>query len=500
VWSPKCGQGLHRSSRMPIYFASLEDPATVDNVLAFLEPYVPHTLGLIGNIVNARAGGLVKAIKVYTSFDVDFRKPSQSPFTPTLPLESDLTEAPTSPLDLFSIIVLRPREQGRFFCSADLKTSEPATLEEETHVQGFFKQVIPIVSAFPPDNEDGPTPEYDISPVGVKGRGYHIGRVHEKWIPCLNPITILWSGPVVCFIRPPQTSPPPLLQVVSPPGTPGEAPLGGLELAESDRWIVSRFGPSDIDFMHLTRSTHLIPRRKAYLESRSHTSIVIHDRHLSANVNVNVNGNADAGVFKEKSNPVAWSIIQTDGSLGVLWVQPSYRGLGLGDLVLARCIDRSETYHGWSGENEVTGTGVLGWQWADVSLANTHTVRFFSRQEGWSSGWGSQWITFDPDVDPTAIDWSFRKNPTSGDSRKEWAEDTRILLGLAEDNISPGRSGVCSCSGILPAIYSQRVGGKGAPLHYLSCHYTEPRNESSTKHTRVVLTGRPAQKNPTGEE
>ena len=39
---------------MPIYPTSLEDPATTDNVLAFLEPYVPHSLGLIGNIVNSR--------------------------------------------------------------------------------------------------------------------------------------------------------------------------------------------------------------------------------------------------------------------------------------------------------------------------------------------------------------------------------------------------------------------------------------------------------------
>ena len=61
---------------MPIYPTSLEDPATTDNVLAFLEPYVPHTLGLIGNIVNSRPE-LVKAIKVCTSFEVDFNKPFQ---------------------------------------------------------------------------------------------------------------------------------------------------------------------------------------------------------------------------------------------------------------------------------------------------------------------------------------------------------------------------------------------------------------------------------------
>ena len=125
---------------------------TVDNVLAFLEPYAPYTLGPIGNIVITRPE-FVKAIKVYTSFEVDFSKLSTS----ALPTEPDLTEAPTSPPDLSSIIALRPREQGRFFYSADLKPSEPATSEEETHVQEFFKQVIPIAAAFLPGSEGGPT-------------------------------------------------------------------------------------------------------------------------------------------------------------------------------------------------------------------------------------------------------------------------------------------------------------------------------------------------------
>ena len=158
---------------MPIYLTSLEDPVTTDNVLAFLEPYVPHSLGLIGNIVNSRPE-LVKAIKVCTSFEVDFSKPFrfQPLSTPTLSTDAEPgSEVPSSPPALFSIIALQPREQARFFCSADLKSSEPATPEEEAHVQDFFKEVIPIVADFPPDNEDGPTLEFDFDPVGVKGRG-----------------------------------------------------------------------------------------------------------------------------------------------------------------------------------------------------------------------------------------------------------------------------------------------------------------------------------------
>ena len=246
---------------MPIYLASLEDLATTDNVLAFLEPYVPHSLGLIGNIVNSRPE-LIKTTKVYTSFEVDFSKPSrfQPLSTPTSSTDAEPgSEAPSSPPALFSIIALQPREQARFFCSADLKSSEPATPEEEVHVQEFFKEVIHVVAAFPPDNEDGPTPEFGFDPVGVKGRGYIIGRVHEKWVPCFDPITIQRSPRLVCLIRPPLGPPP---QEASPSDIPPATDIGEPLDRKSDRWIISQFWPSDIDFIE---ATSLVPRRKTYL-------------------------------------------------------------------------------------------------------------------------------------------------------------------------------------------------------------------------------------------
>ena len=405
---------------MPIYLTSLEDPATTDNVLAFLEPYVPHTLGLIGNIVNSRPE-LVKAIKVCTSFEVDFRKPFrfQPLSTPTLSTDAEPgSEVPSSPPALFSIIALQPREQARFFCSADLKSSEPATPEEEAHVQDFFKEVIPIVADFPPDNEDGPTLEFDFDPVGVKGRGYIIGRVHEKWVPCFDPITIQRSPRLMCLIRPP----PPLgpQQEMSPSNTPPTTDVDEPPDRKSDRWIISQFWPSDIDFV---KATSLIPRQKAYFKSRAHASISVHDSHM-----VDATG-------ASKPNPIAWCIIQGDGSFGVLQVEPSHRGLGLGDLVINECISRAETYHGFSG-NKATGTGILGWHWADVSPINVGSVRFFSRQDGWVIGWGEEWLTFDPDADPTTIDWSFRQDRTEESRMGDWGKNPRILLRQKNSNVS----------------------------------------------------------------
>jgi len=285
-------------------------------------------------------------------------------------------------------------------------------------VQEFFKEVIPVVAAFPPDNQDGPTPEFDINPVGVKRRGYHVHRMHEKWVPCLEPITVMRSGPLVCLIRPPP--PPPLPpQLASPPDTPPAT--GKTRYRKSDRWIISRFGPSDIDFI---QSTSLIPRHKAYLESRAHTSVSVRDGHA-----------VDDITGTPKSTPVAWSIIQADGSFGVLWVEPSHRGLGLGDLVLNECVARLETYHGFSG-NRVTGTGILGWQWADASPVNAHSIQFFLRQEGWRVGWGTQFLTFDPDADPTTIDWSFRQIQTEESKMQEWGKNPRILVRQKDNNLS----------------------------------------------------------------
>lgn len=363
---------------------------------------------MIGNIVNSRPE-FVKAIRVYTSFEVDFSKAFQFQPLPTPTSSTNAEPSPhvPSPQVLFSVIALQPREQARFFCSADLKSSESATPEEEAHVQGFFREVVSIVAAFPSDNEDGPTPEWDINPVGMKGRGYHVGRVHEKWAPCLDPITVLRSGPLVCLICPPR-------EASLPGGTPPTTSK------TPDRWIISRFGPSDIDFI---QSTSLIPRYKAYLESRAHASISIRD------------GQAVDATGTPKSTPVAWSIIQADGSFGVLWVEPSHRGLGLGDLVLNECVCRSETYHGFSG-NQVTGTGILGWQWADASPVNARSIQFFSRQEGWSIGWGTQMLTFDPDADPTTVDWSFRQVRTEESRKREWGKNPRILLRKKDSNAS----------------------------------------------------------------
>ena len=159
---------------MPTSFTSLEDPATVDNVLAFLEPYVPYTLGPIENIVNSRPE-LVKPIKFYTSFEIDLSKSIQR-----LPTILSSNRALSCTPALFSITAFQPREQARSFGSADLKSSGPATPEEEAHVQAFFWGVVPVIATFLPDNEGRATPECDISPVGAKGRGYHIGRIHGK--------------------------------------------------------------------------------------------------------------------------------------------------------------------------------------------------------------------------------------------------------------------------------------------------------------------------------
>ena len=117
--------------------------------------------------------------------------------------------------------------------------------------------MIQIVAAFPSDNVDGPTPEYDINPVGVRGMGYHIGRAHEKWVPCLDPITIQQSGPLVCLICPPPPSTPPtpplLPQESFPPGTSHRTSPD----RKPDRWIISRFNPSEWHRLYPIHLPHL---------------------------------------------------------------------------------------------------------------------------------------------------------------------------------------------------------------------------------------------------
>ena len=67
---------------MLFYFALLKDPATVDSLLAFLEHYIPYTLGLIGDIVNSPE--LVKAINVQRSYIPLSKSTSANPFNDRL--------------------------------------------------------------------------------------------------------------------------------------------------------------------------------------------------------------------------------------------------------------------------------------------------------------------------------------------------------------------------------------------------------------------------------
>jgi len=156
--------------------------------------------------------------------------------------------------------------------------------------------------------------------------GTHIGRAHEKWTPCLDPVAVQRSGPrLVYLIRPP-----PEASLSCDPPTPGE-----ISDRKSDRWM-SYLVQS---LRHLLHPIHL-PRI-----SHPHTSVSIHDSHL-----IDTN---------RKSGRVAWSMNQADGSFRVLWVELFHRGLGLGVLVvLNERISWLDTSHGFSG-NRVTGTGDL---------------------------------------------------------------------------------------------------------------------------------------------
>ena len=103
-------------------------------------------------------------------------------------------------------------------------------------------------------------------------------------------------------------------------------------------------------------------------QSRSHTA---YDRH---HVNVSPNGNHDGALGEP--NPIAWSIGQFPRSSLDRNRPIAVSGSGTFN-VFVECIDWFETYRGAS-RNKVAGAGVLGWHWADVSLANTRSVVLFS--------------------------------------------------------------------------------------------------------------------------
>jgi GNAT superfamily N-acetyltransferase len=108
--------------------------------------------------------------------------------------------------------------------------------------------------------------------------------------------------------------------------------------------------------------------------------------------------------------------MHSDGSIGMLHVEPEFRRRGIAQILMNRLIrERANTES--TGEllgltkerrmesnSAVRGGGALGWNWVDVVESNKEGSRFFKSLGGWAEGWTSLWLFLTNENDKTNHD------------------------------------------------------------------------------------------------
>jgi ribosomal protein S18 acetylase RimI-like enzyme len=242
--------------------------------------------------------------------------------------------------ELFAIAVFTPN-QGRLFCSADA-SPEDVTPEELVYREKVTKlyavTATSLVRTLPGHEEDSE---------------YLLGVVHEKFAPLVRPYAR--GGPIApcrLFFHPPSNT----------------KVIDAIATSPGARWLVTSLEESDLE---LVQSTSQVQRTIEYLRTRIPVSTCIRDP-----------DSADG------KRPAAWLMKQSDGSLGALYVDPAYRGKGLGGLAVRECMKRLNEKSGNCGP-------ASRWNFVEVFQENSLGIGFFGRLEGWEIGWETWWVKLD---------------------------------------------------------------------------------------------------------
>ncbi|KAH7888583.1 hypothetical protein F5I97DRAFT_1925105 [Phlebopus sp. FC_14] len=326
-------------------------PNTLGALVELLSPHVPHSLPVLGNILNT-------CPRSQTIANVD---PSQVFVWSTTPLPTSSSHV-ASPPPLFSILIFSPAShQFRFFCSAET-SSGPPTEEEEAHVLHICRSVLRMAARHSPTYnsiltckastpDSHPTDRVETDPSMIV-----IGGVHEKWHSCLRPLSE-WQNPYVRFNLPPTSLP-------------------HKDAQPSQGWIISQIRESDINVI---RATTAIPRSVDYIRSRAPYSVCIRPK----------------GTYPDDQGqkPIAWALMHADGSIGTLFVDPLHRGKGVAKLAINTLVQKLDLTKGYASTptNGDLGGGTLGWNWSDTDVWNEKAKKLFHSLGGWREEWTCHW-------------------------------------------------------------------------------------------------------------
>ncbi|KAI0072777.1 hypothetical protein K474DRAFT_1711287 [Panus rudis PR-1116 ss-1] len=242
------------------------------------------------------------------------------------------------PPPLFSVITRTPLLNGefRYFCSAEVSPRTPGRVEED-HVLSTLRALRKVL---PPDTTQDPNP-----PI-------FIGSVNDIWYPSLKSHTVI-SHTTKKYIRPP---------------LPIHTQSNWDESPHRD-WIITELRDEDIELV-LSSSSFL--RTPKYIRSRLPFSVCLRQSHSSM--------------------PIAWNLLTSDGSTGMLHVEPEYRGRGLSRLVKASMLRKLEQMYCTKDEEKKGQYPYARWESCNILADNRTSINLITSLEGWKEGWWSHWL------------------------------------------------------------------------------------------------------------
>ncbi|KAI0072778.1 hypothetical protein K474DRAFT_1577323, partial [Panus rudis PR-1116 ss-1] len=260
----------------------------------------------------------------------------------------------SEPPELFSVYTLssisNSSDQIRFFCSAEWSTA-PARPEEEKHVIGLWR------SFYQQRNLHGDSmPRIFHELEGFK-RVVCIGSLHVKWIACLTPF-IVNDGPCYKYIHPPNLTATRTVESARWDASP------------NPKWIITELREDDID---LVNSRVHFPRPRESLRIRLPWSVAI--RHAD----------------KPDGPPIAWQVLYSDGSMGMLHVEPESRRQGLAKLCISALMRKVEEGFHIDDPKFAEKYPWKRWEHMDVVVGNEKSTALISSLDGWVGGWGCHW-------------------------------------------------------------------------------------------------------------
>ncbi|KAI0082844.1 hypothetical protein K474DRAFT_34882 [Panus rudis PR-1116 ss-1] len=331
-----------------LHHICLQSPTSdyVDILADILRPHIPDSLPVIGCLFSSDLN--TNPLHIWTTFPLSVG---------------------SEPPPLFSVIILSPLngQQFRYFCSATVTKSGRCQEEEaELHVRAVFAR---LLTSFAKRDRtvDGIEVEKVIRKIGNPLRSsIYVGAVHAKWQYALKSFAIKGHPCIICA-RPPKST----------------GRTSNWDCSSDSGWTISQLRESDVP--HVRDRLTAFPRSYEHILARLPYSVCV--RRAS------------------DDKLVAWNALDWDGALGMLFVEPECRGLGLAKMCKAAILRKLEQMYGTDEQGREGVYPWARWEFNGISPDNAASLGLTKSLDGWNESFHCNWTYFAlPDVYPSVVD------------------------------------------------------------------------------------------------